>query len=127
MDLIQCTSCQSRPIKNCDICDNLYQILIDAPDWFRPGQKIRSKRSYRGDNWYTGTISEKCSDDRCIYIDWDTDDRSTRCSVEIWINTYKMEPIGDIRKHKISDSCPDCKGTGEYRGLHIVEPCQTCC
>jgi hypothetical protein len=27
---------------------------------------------------------------------------------------------------KSSGVCPDCKGTGEYRGFSVVEPCRTC-
>lgn len=26
----------------------------------------------------------------------------------------------------MSEICPDCNGTGEYRGLNTVEPCATC-
>jgi len=26
----------------------------------------------------------------------------------------------------VAGLCPDCRGTGEYRGLIVVEPCRTC-
>lgn len=38
------------------------------------------------------------------------------------------EPIFGLVKFDDSDSgrCPDCRGTGEYRGLIVIEVCGTC-
>ena len=44
---------------------------------------------------------------------------------EIVIDAIFVPPL--LSAPRETPVCPDCKGTGEYRGLLTIEPCRTCC
>jgi len=43
---------------------------------------------------------------------------------------YFMPNCGPFPTRKVGvlgkENCPECRGTGEYRGLQVIEPCETC-
>lgn len=53
--------------------------------------------------------------------------------IEYTTFTYTVDPVAkaitsiEVREPgESTPTCPDCHGTGEYRGLNAVEPCRTC-
>jgi hypothetical protein len=49
----------------------------------------------------------------------------TRAAARGYLDKYYFNPSKSVRPSK--RVCPDCNGTGEYRGLMVVEPCRRCC
>lgn len=67
-----------------------------------------------------GDVIPKLSDSwcvECVTMHRIRDEGFTKVSPDVM---YMREPTA-------AESCPDCHGTREYRGLTGVEPCRTCC
>lgn len=41
-------------------------------------------------------------------------------------NRYHLQKYFDVVFSNQSTPCPDCKGTGQYVGFSIIEPCRSC-
>lgn len=66
--------------------------------------------------------------DKVVKEAWGIDITSPDWVLTIGSNSYHAEAV-EIGVAVASPSpaiCPDCKGTGEYRGLITIEPCRTC-